>query len=477
MSNSYITTIHIKYKKYENHSSIDLFDFEKNQIIEESDVKHEVNKEKKGFIIVSNSNINSLEFISHELLLNSKIKNKNENILFQIEFHNKNKTNIALIKNMIDVEKKNKLQMKKLTDRPWKVVNKGECLKISIGDVVKLGKVRLKLQRIYMKNKIEDVSNKENKLNIKTQNTLTDNILGTISSTYINQNESNCRVCFNQDSDINNPLLIPCSCSGTMTYIHYLCLKRNIKSRLSLLTEDSCIFLTWSHFNCEICLSEYPRYIKYMNLMYSLIDVPHKFEEYLQFDYKLHDDKLKKSVLKGVILIGIQNKSEVLIGRTNKNMVKFKEVSVSREHCSLLIKNNDIFIKNFNSKYGTLVYSYDPVELYDSNDKAEFFIKNYIIQIGIEKTFSIYNFVFCCQAKEENEEENEQDMFFSKCQIKKDSSSSLTCQSMMKKRSLIDEELYNKDDSVLDYCLRLENIIMYQEKDEDASTKILSSFI
>ena len=35
-----------------------------------------------------------------------------------------------------------------------------------------------------------------------------------------------CRICLCDDNDQNNPLINPCNCSGTMKYIHLLCLKQ-----------------------------------------------------------------------------------------------------------------------------------------------------------------------------------------------------------------------------------------------------------
>ncbi len=40
------------------------------------------------------------------------------------------------------------------------------------------------------------------------------------------KNTTPCRICFCTESDHVNPLISPCKCSGTMKYIHLLCLKQ-----------------------------------------------------------------------------------------------------------------------------------------------------------------------------------------------------------------------------------------------------------
>lgn len=40
-----------------------------------------------------------------------------------------------------------------------------------------------------------------------------------------------CRICLSEDSDMENPLISPCKCSGTMKFIHLDCLKEWLNSK------------------------------------------------------------------------------------------------------------------------------------------------------------------------------------------------------------------------------------------------------
>ena len=35
-----------------------------------------------------------------------------------------------------------------------------------------------------------------------------------------------CRICLGEDNEVDNPLFAPCKCSGSMRFIHHLCLKQ-----------------------------------------------------------------------------------------------------------------------------------------------------------------------------------------------------------------------------------------------------------
>ena len=39
-----------------------------------------------------------------------------------------------------------------------------------------------------------------------------------------------CRICLSEDQEKENPMISPCKCDGTMKYIHYLCLKEWLQS-------------------------------------------------------------------------------------------------------------------------------------------------------------------------------------------------------------------------------------------------------
>lgn len=172
-----------------------------------------------------------------------------------------------------------------------------------------------------------------------------------------------CRICFRADSGICDPLLTPCCCNGSMAYIHFKCLKKCIEIRMIKKESENCICYILKNYECEICLKEYPKYIKYKNTFYNLIDFSVPFTEYMVLDYSLYDDLKKKVMRKGVIIINIFNEEIITIGRSQNNKVKLKDISISRNHCVIIRKNCDFYIMDKGSKFGTLIYLNRPFTL------------------------------------------------------------------------------------------------------------------
>jgi hypothetical protein len=133
-----------------------------------------------------------------------------------------------------------------------------------------------------------------------------------------NKENVQCRICFLNDSDVSDPLITPCKCSGSMKYIHYKCLKECISVKTTKKSSDNYLFYNWKSYECEICLAEYPKYIKYKSFNYNLVDLTFPFDQFILFDYCLYDDEKKKTFRKGFIMVKFNEKDQITIVSTNK---------------------------------------------------------------------------------------------------------------------------------------------------------------
>ena len=80
-----------------------------------------------------------------------------------------------------------------------------------------------------------------------------------------------CRICFNNTSTPANPLFAPCKCTGTMKFIHFLCLKAWLNLKLIPQQTPQLRSYYWKSFECEICKTIYPCNSRhYHNHLYSL---------------------------------------------------------------------------------------------------------------------------------------------------------------------------------------------------------------
>lgn len=69
--------------------------------------------------------------------------------------------------------------------------------------------------------------------------------------------EDVCRVCFSSGTK-DNPLLSLCNCTGSAKFIHYLCLKTWLNSKVLEKVDSDLIAYYWRNFQCEICTLFYP---------------------------------------------------------------------------------------------------------------------------------------------------------------------------------------------------------------------------
>ena len=67
-----------------------------------------------------------------------------------------------------------------------------------------------------------------------------------------------CRVCFGEENDEDNPLVTPCACSGSVKYIHVACLQQWLDSRKVMRESENAINYHWRTMGCELCKDPYP---------------------------------------------------------------------------------------------------------------------------------------------------------------------------------------------------------------------------
>ena len=460
----------------------DLFDFEAEDI-KKNEIKinsfypetYLISNNEEIFILNSNQDLQlkSNKNYDSSFLILSEINYSNNSFIINNPIHSFNLKEI--------IKKKNQIT------RTWKISQRNKESEIKEGDIIKLGRVRLKFDKICIKNNLIE----QNKINILKQNTnnvhnnsyynlnLSNNNITNVNQSLneskisndknihenINEESSSnhkyyCRICYRSDSDIENPLISPCKCSGSMQYIHYKCLKHFIDIKMQKKADENFKFYTWKNFECEICKYEYPKYLKYKNTIYPMVDIENDYDSYAICDYTLFDDNKKKTFRRGLIIFKMNEENdEITVGRTQSNKIKLKDISVSRNHCSIIKKNNKLYVLDKGSKFGTLIYMNNPINLYLNkiNDNLENLISGrFSFSIGLVQNFSLFEKLFflnlqCCQCKNTNDKEVDVENL-------KESVSA----------PLVNNERENNcfDDSYEDYILDLGTIIRAKD-DED----------
>lgn len=187
---------------------------------------------------------------------------------------------------------------------PWMVVRNIRSIrdekeyKITVGDVLKFGRVKLKITEIRLQDNLfkekyvfendrnDMLITKSEKVTIQenvTKNftiiqsshlripskvlSSTRNTGNCISAKIITDDErvkkkKICRICLeeNESNDNTNILLSPCKCSGSSKYIHFQCLQTWLKSKaiINYLITLNCNYYELKSIECEICKAIFP---------------------------------------------------------------------------------------------------------------------------------------------------------------------------------------------------------------------------
>ena len=175
----------------------------------------------------------------------------------------------------------------------------------------------------------------------------------------ISKTKPACRICYGENNTDENPLIVPCTCKGSMKYIHYDCLKNWLNAKIEEeLSDDSteknnmeCISYNKNSICCELCKTKYPDYLVHNNIYYNILFYKPNYKEFIIFESM----KVGKDKTKHYHVVTFDDRDFINIGRANECELSIAELSVSRFHCMIHKENGNIFLEDNTSKFGTLV--------------------------------------------------------------------------------------------------------------------------
>ena len=191
--------------------------------------------------------------------------------------------------------------------------------------------------------------------------------------------EDVCRICYNKEATEQNPMISVCKCKGSMN-LHLECLKSWLKMKMieKEMTQKPGVTYTFKKFNCEICNEPYPFAVKVKDKCYNLFDysVP-EGQNYIILQ-SLNSVKENAYPLSIHVLMFIDNGDYFSIGRGHESDIRISDISVSRLHAKIFMRDNKFYMEDVGSKFGTLVLAKEPVEMREK----------YLFQIGKTMLFS-----------------------------------------------------------------------------------------
>ena len=372
-------------------------------LIDSTEIKNEKlsfsNKDSELFII-NYINENSEEIIDivskNQMIQALRIYSKTKIILY-IKYNEI--SNSFSILNSYKYQKLENLYKAENCERIWKIFNKDDYNEISEGDIIKMGYLRLKFDNIYF----------ENSNNIEINNSIEDSS-GSMDNNINNNNNNNqkniiyntepndahyCRICYQKEVNRNDPLICPCKCYGSMKFVHLSCLKNNINLKIHKKHEKYYDMYLFQNYNCEICLSTFPKYLIIKNKKINLLEIDiSNYKNYALIDLIQYDDKNDYIFHIGYLVLRLENDIPIKIGRKKENDVIFNDLSISGNHCELISKYNIVYLKDLGSKYGTMKYIQNEYEI-KIGDSTNLISNKYKFEFNlIKKESLLYNLDF-----------------------------------------------------------------------------------
>ncbi len=474
----------------------DLFDFEASNTTEKKYIFSDFDKDY--FIIKSkndkdNKNKEKIDFINNNQIKQKILTDSSTKILGVIKY-NKIKSNIKIINSYKSrkINNYNNLFKPEICERCYELFPIDEYMSINEGDIIKIGRIRIKFDKISFKSKnkslYENIEQDPAKTNLlqESKELIDTSVNKMMVTSIINPNSERdaeikskyvCRLCYLSESTITDPLISPCNCSGSMKYIHLSCLKNSIKLKYHQKKSEYYEMFLFQNYHCEICLSTYPKYIIYKTKIYYLIDIDlARFDNYVICDLNQYIDNNNHISRFGMLIFKIEEGKEISLGRKKSNHIKLKDISISRNHCLITKKGNDLLMKDLGSKFGTMKYINDYYEI-NLKEKLVLVSGKHEMKFNLDKSWDIFSFssmlnFMCCSCNQPVKEMSEIVMY-NENDINELSNNEL---SDIKTHKLSYLSRFKDNDSYNDYIIKLDNIIglnnapiEQREEDENAN--------
>ena len=207
-----------------------------------------------------------------------------------------------------------------------------------------------------------------------------------------------CRICYIQEEDPeNNPLVQPCNCDGSLKFIHLQCLSQWIQTHSceKLETNNNCSIYLIKPIECELCKSKFPDYIKLKNKFFPLINFMNEYNSYLTLE-SLTLDKYQN---KFIYVVSLETNRRIPIGKNQNCEIILSDRSIESVHCFMIVSNKQVYLEDNDSKFGTLVLVqtnhlklYQDIPLYLQIGRS-------FLEILVKKEFKLFD---CCGSGDKN---------------------------------------------------------------------------
>ena len=245
-----------------------------------------------------------------------------------------------------------------------------------------------------------------------------------------------CRICYGEEDENDNPLVQPCSCHGSMKYIHLNCLKQWLNINTYILHENNefCKTFKIKEARCELCKTKLPDFIRHKGKLYEINDFGIDYKNYIIIE-SLTVERNNNNNNKFLHIISLDNNNQLIsIGRGKDCLLNLNDASISRNHCAIRYNNKKLFLEDCCSKFGTLILCH--IEKINLIDELRLYLQigRSFIKCNVKKTYSLFS---CCNISEAKNF----DFYYKQNKIKTEDINKMTV------KTEIDYDLENNDNN------------------------------
>ena len=284
-----------------------------------------------------------------------------------------------------------------LAKKLWLVVKDLGQYTLSEGDVIKLGRFKLRVKMTCC-TPVDEI--------VRPDLGLDGGTLGFVAPP--SADGMACRICLlDGNGRDDDPIIEACACRGSIQYVHMGCLRYWINGRLSL-SESTKFTYLFSQLSCELCKSPYPTQVQlHDGSSVPLVPLPETKAPFIVLENMMRAEGNVQSgsgaaaeAARGLYVISLAGKKILRLGRGHESDVRIADVSISRWHATVSFTEDGRFVlEDNNSKFGTLVAMRKPRLLDLTRDTTPL-----VVQAGR----TVFKFMSAAQARALAAEEGRQ---------------------------------------------------------------------
>lgn len=175
-----------------------------------------------------------------------------------------------------------------------------------------------------------------------------------------------CRICMIEGPNEDDPLIAPCSCKGSVEYVHLGCLRQWIRVRRNLpAASEACDRFEYYPLKCDLCKGPYASAVQYGQGCASkesepLSEIPLVKPPFVVLDVpgKHYGTVGRRS---HVLSLAGDDDKVLKLGRAHNCHLRIPDASISRWHASIRLSEGRVVLEDHESKFGTLVEVQRPI--------------------------------------------------------------------------------------------------------------------